>query len=372
VTSAPTVNREQVLAHRVRTHGLDRTARDPDDLAIVDLGVQDSPTGTAVQTLAARLPAGRTPVTIPDDWVLVWSVRGAPHYHRRSDLLGLSRALWPLDGPDAGARMGGIAPELKKAGTDPLEALHAAAEAMAGVVTAPMSKGDASTDLTKVAPAEVTAYCRGCRVVHIQDQVMRLSGLPSGTRLVPGSSPLELAPIPRWKGVPDRHDGGGLIVDGYLRVHGPATPGEVAAYIGTTQRAVKPDWPDGLAEVRVEGRKAWLSEDQLDDLLTAPPADLVRLLPRSDPWLLARDRELVVPGKAHRKVLWPMLGHPGGLLVDGEIAGAWRTKGSGRRLDVTVELFAKLPAAARTAVEEEAAVVAGVRGFDDARVSFDG
>jgi hypothetical protein len=372
VTPVPTVSREQVLAHRVRTHALDRTTADPDDLAIVDLGVQDSPTGSAAQTLAARLPVGRTPVRIPDDWVLVWSVRGAPHYHRRADLVGLSRALWPLDGADAGARMGGIAPELKKAGTDPLEALHAAAEAMAGVVSAPMSKGDASTDLTKAAPGEVTAYCRGCGVVHIQDQVMRLSGLPSGTRLVPGSSPLELAPIPRWKGVPDAHDGGGLIVDAYLRVHGPATPGEVAAYIGTTQRAVKPDWPEGLAEVRVEGRKAWLPEDQLHDLLSGPPADLVRLLPRSDPWLLARDRELVVPGNAHRKVLWPMLGHPGGVLVDGEIAGAWRTRASGKRLDVTVELFATLPAAARTAVEREASVVAGVRGYDDARVSFDG
>ena len=371
MTPVPTVSREQVLAHRVRTHGLDRTARDPDDLAIVDLGVQDSPTGTAAQTLAARLPVGRRPVTIPDDWVLVWSVRGAPHYHRRSDLVGLSRALWPLDGADAGARMGGIAPELKKAGTDPLEALHDAAEAMAGVITAPMSKGDASTDLTKAAPAEVTAYCRGCGVVHIQDQVMRLSGLPSGTRLVPGSSPLELAPIPRWKGVPDRHDGGGLIVDGYLRVHGPATPGEVAAYIGTTQRAVKPDWPDGLVEVRVEGRKAWLPEDQLDDLLAAPPSDLVRLLPRSDPWLLARDRELVVPNKAHRKVLWPMLGPPGGVLVDGEVAGAWRTKVSGKRLDLTVQQFARLPAAARRAIEAEAALVARARGAGDVRVGYE-
>lgn len=370
--SAPTVTREQVLAHRVVAQGLDRAAKAAGDLAIVDLGVQDSPTGTAAQSLAARLPVRRTPVKPPDDWVLVWSVRGAPHYHRRSDLAALARALWPVDGADAAARMGGAAPELKKAGTDPLDALHAAAEAMAAVVTSRMTKADASTGLTKRAPKETTAYCRGCKVVHIQDQVMRLSGLPSGTRLVPGSSPLELAPVPRWRGVPGGHEGGGMVVDAYLRIHGPATPGEVAAYLQTIQRAVKPDWPDGLAEVRVDGRRAWLPEEQLDGLLGVPPAEVVRLLPRSDPWLLARDRELVVPGKAHRKALWPVLGPPGGLLVDGEIAGTWRTKSSGKRLDVTVELFAPLPAAARRAVEEEAVVVAAVRGFDDARVAFDG
>jgi hypothetical protein len=171
--------------------------------------------------------------------------------------------------------------------------------------------------------------------------------------------------------VPARHEGGGALVDAYLRIHGPATPGEVAGYLQTTQRAIKPDWPDGLAEVRVDGRKAWLPEDQLDALLHAPPADLVRLVPRSDPWLLARDRELVVPNKAHRKVLWPMLGPPGAVLVDGEVAAAWRTKVSGKRLDLTVQQFAKLPAAARRAIEEEAVAVARARGARDVRVGYE-
>jgi Winged helix DNA-binding domain len=365
----PTVTREQVLAHRVVAHGFDRSARKPDDLAIVDLGVQDSPSGTAAVSLAARLPAARA--AVPDDWVLVWGIRGAPHYHRRGDLAALAKALWPVDGADAGARMGGVSPELKRAGVDPLEALRDTAEAFAEVVRKDQVKGDASTALTKRAPEPMTVFCRGCGVVHVQDQVMRLAGLPAGVRIEPGTSPPVLSPIARWRGVPARHEGGGALVDAYLRVHGPATPGEVASYLQTTQRAVKPDWPDGLAEVRVDGRKAWLPEDQLDDLLRAPPADLVRLVPRSDPWLLARDRELVVPNKAHRKALWPILGPPGGVLVDGEVAGAWRTKVSGKRLDLTVQHFAKLPAAARQAIEEEAALVARARGAGDVRVGYE-
>ena len=50
--------------------------------------------------------------------------------------------------------------------------------------------------------------------------------------------------------MPGGLEGGGMVVDAYLRIHGPATPGEVAAYLQTIQRAVKPDWPDGSAEVR--------------------------------------------------------------------------------------------------------------------------
>ena len=99
--AAPTVTREQVLAHRVVAHGFDRSANGPDDLAIADLGVQDSPSGTAALSLAARLRPSRA--AIPDDWVLVWGTRGAPHYHRRGDLQALAKALWPIDGADAAA-----------------------------------------------------------------------------------------------------------------------------------------------------------------------------------------------------------------------------------------------------------------------------
>ena len=86
-------------------------------------------------------------------------------------------------------------------------------------------------------------------------------------------------------------------------------------------------WPDRLAEVSVEGTKAWLPEEDVDELLTATPTrGVVRLLPRSDPGLLARDRARVVPDPAARKVLWPAVGWPGAVFVDGEVVGAWRTR----------------------------------------------
>ncbi|MFP3902589.1 MAG: DNA glycosylase AlkZ-like family protein [Acidimicrobiia bacterium] len=372
----PTVGRARVLAYRVVAQGLDRHGAGPDDLAPTDLGWLDSPAGTAVQSLAARVPAGDGAVAVPDTWVLVWGLRGAPHLHRAADLPAFARAAWPVDAADAAARLGGAAPQLKEAGLDALEALRVTTEAMAAVVTRPMVKGEASAAVTEAIPDACSVYCRRCQAVHVQDQLMRLAALPAGLRIEPGTSPPVLAPIAGWRGAPDGHAGGEGLVTHYLRVNGPATARDVAAYLQTTGRSVDHDWPDDLVPVRVEGlgrrpRTAWLPEDRGDTLRDAPPPRLVRLLPRSDPWLLARDRELTVPDKAHRKALWPVLGSPGGLLVDGEIAGTWRARSKGSRLEVDLTPFGRLTARVRGAVEEEAGRVAAAREVADVRVRYE-
>ena len=66
-----------------------------------------------------------------------------------------------------------------------------------------------------------------------------------------------------------------------------------------------------------------------------------------------------------------IIGNPGALVADGEVAGTWRTKGSGRkRLDFTITVFDPLPATRRKAAEAEAQRVAKVRGFADIRVTW--
>lgn len=93
----------------------------------------------------------------------------------------------------------------------------------------------------------------------------------------------------------------------------------------------------------------------------------MRLLPPSDPLLQGRDRDLLVPDRAHQKALWRALQSPGALLVNGEITGTWRAKLAGkRRLDVEVRPFSSLAPADRAKIGEQAQRVAAVRGVAEA------
>ncbi len=306
------IDRHQVLAYRVAAQGLDRTTDDPAALDLMDLGLQDSNAGSAVAAVVARVS---DPATTFDDrrrWATTWSLRGAPHVHRQGDLRGLAAALWPVDRDDAIARLAGNGAQMKKAGADALAILRATAEALAAVVDHRMTKGEASEAVTPRVPEDGVTWCRSCDTHHVGEQLLRLAALPAGLRLVPGATPATLEPIPRWPGPPTATDGLGRLITAVLRTHGPARRPDVAAYLDAVPGAVKAAWPDAdLAEVHVDGRLAWVAADALDPLLSAPAPRLTRLLPRSDPWLTARDRELTVPDADRRRAVWKILGSPG-------------------------------------------------------------
>jgi len=373
--AAVEITRAQALAHRVIAQGLDRpTGVDVKDLPVWDLGLQDSPAGSAALSLASRVPGGFDAVPDLADrrrFTTVWGTRGAPLTVRSGDVADLAAALWPLDAADAVSRLSGNGQQFRKNGQDPIEAIRVAAEAMAGVVDRPMTKGEVSTEVSAIIPDEYITWCRGCQAHHLGDQLMRVAALPAGLRLVPGATPATLEPIPGWKGVVHDQVGAEGLVRSYLQLYGPTAAPDVGAYFQTSGKAVSSVWPDGLVEVRLEGRKAWVPEEDLDALLGAEPTSgLVRVLPRSDPWLLARDRELTVPDAASRKVLWPVIGWPGAVLVDGEVVASWRVKGSGTKVAMTVDPFGKLTKKVTDEIAREAHGIAAQRSVDDLAITY--
>lgn len=361
----PEVGRERVLAYRAVAQELDRPARRPADLAVTELGVQDTPHGSARLALAAR------GVTAFDDdrLELVWSMRGAPHLHRRAGLPALAAAIWPLSDADATRRIAGQIREGAKLG---LAAFEAAARAFAEVVTAPTTRGEASRAVSDRVPAELTYDCGPCGARHVSGSLFQQAGLAGGVRLEVSGRATTLAPLPGWPGPPARAAGTTALVLTCLRLLGPATPADIAGFLGTTATALRPVWPEGLAEVRVEGRRAWLPPERLDALRGARRLPGVRLLPPGDPFLQARDRDVLVPDRARQSQLWRIIGNPGALLVAGDVAGTWRAKQASRGvLEVTVTPWAALPARARRELDEEAASVAAARGATDVRVTVD-
>jgi hypothetical protein len=156
---------------------------------------------------------------------------------------------------------------------------------------------------------------------------------------------------------------------GYLTYLGPADVGEFAGYLEARRADLATAWPDHLVGVSVAGRRGWLPQAALAALTDAPDPELVRLLGPFDPYLQARDRNLIVPDKAVQKTLWPVLGRPGALFVDGEVVGTWRTKAAGKKLTITVEPFAPVRPSVWKQIEAEAARIAEVRGAADVTVT---
>jgi hypothetical protein len=68
-----------------------------------------------------------------------------------------------------------------------------------------------------------------------------------------------------------------------------------------------------------------------------------------------------VPERDRAKALWPTLGRPGAVLVDGEIAGTWRPRKAGKALTVTVEPWREFGAELRAAIGAEAERLAAFR-----------
>ncbi|WP_233625519.1 DNA glycosylase AlkZ-like family protein [Actinoplanes sp. ATCC 53533] len=361
------VDRGKVMAYRLAALGLAERGDDrPGDLPVLDLGVQEYTPGSARVALAAR-----TSAELADDRLLtVWAARGAPHLHRRRDLKALVKALWPVSDADAAVRIRSA--QIPDAGKLGIRAFTLTARAFREVVHSSMPRGEVSTQVTRLVPAELVYDCRGCGARHIAGNIWQHAGLAGGVEVESRGRDATLGPIRDAPPQPTENDGIEALITTYLRLLGPATPAEVGKYLGSSTAEMKKVWPGDLAEVRIDGRRAWLPAGSLAALAAAEPTPGVRLVPAMDPLLQARDRDLLVPERARQKEIWKLLGNPGALLLEGEIAGVWRAKMAGKkRVDLTVTPFGTLTVKARKSVERESAVVARARGAAEATVTFD-
>lgn len=142
------------------------------------------------------------------------------------------------------------------------------------------------------------------------------------------------------------------LIRGYLGAFGPATRADIAEWSGLRVR----DFEPALSALEPLRR---FRDERGRDLLDLPRAPLppgdspapVRFLPRYDNLVLSHsDRTRVLADQHRRTVI-----HGGGMveatfLVDGFVAGLWRTE----RGHVRIEPFAPLPRVWRREVEDEA------------------
>jgi hypothetical protein len=362
------VDRRQVMSFRVQAQQLDRAKGTLADTAVLDLGVQDTGPDGARWALANR---GVDVSGLSEkDLVLLWTLRGAPHLYRRADVGKVAAAVEPFSDADAGKRIYDASKPLKAAGIDNLAALDDVAEHMRAIVTKPTVKGDVSGRLATVMSEPYLRFCKVCDATHLFEMPFRLAAIRAGLELQPDTSPPVLRRIVGFRKAAasgERFD----LIRGYLRLLGPATPKQVSEFLDAPVAEVKERWPEDVVEVTVgkEKRSVLAGDEQALETADAIGA---RLLGPFDLFLQARDRSTLVPDAEHAKALWPTIGRPGAVLVDGELVGMWRPRKSGKSFTVAVQPWQKLSAAVRSAVEEQAQRLAAYRRVDLTGVDFAG
>src|SRR4051794_34878981 len=248
------MDRAQAIAQRIHAQQLDRPrgARAVTDAAVLDLGVQDTGRDGASWALVNRgVPLASAEQLEGDEALaLAWTLRSAPHYYRRSDLPDVLVAPSPFSDRDAAKRVLGADKPLEEAGIPVRAGLAELAGRLHDLVRQPMVKGEVSSRLTAALPDPYLKDCVPCGSRHVWEVPFRIGALDGGLELTPGTSPPVLRPVPDWP----RQDWGPAadplaaperlqVIRAYLRLLGPASKKDVAAFLDAPLAEVKERWP---------------------------------------------------------------------------------------------------------------------------------
>ena len=321
-----------VLAVRVAAQGLaKRSTENPLRL----WAIQDSPPGAAVTAVLARAEDA----SWLDDAIALYNPRTATAILPRDEAAAFGTALLPETDDELKAMLGTAVPDRQEGFAEPVElAVAAISDALDGRT---LSRDDLHEELRKRLPRELLPWCEGCQSHHARRGLLVMASL-RGRLCIAGRAGRQpaFARTDQHAGWDRPADAPAQLMRRYLAAYGPSTPAHFAEWAGIGKAHAKRLWVDGFHPPP-----------------DPPQAEGVRLLATSDPLLLSRDRETVVPDAAMRKQVWKAVGGAGLVLVDGEPAALWRARKQGKRLELTIDGNAP-----RRALQAEAERLAPHRG----------
>lgn len=165
---------------------------------------------------------------------------------------------------------------------------------------------------------------------------------------------------------PLREEAMSIVIERYVRSHGPVTEKDVAGWIGGTLGFVREALAlisDRITSEGVDGR-TWLTHVAARQSPSGPLG--VHLLPQWDEFLLGYgSRDVTLPDE-HLSAVVPgrnMVFQPT-LVIDGEVAGVWKRAQSGGRTRIDVRAFSALNASQRRGIDRAAAAYGTFIGAD--------
>jgi hypothetical protein len=355
--------------------------------AVLGLQAQDTPASRlAVRPRSTGLDQAAVRRACNQDRSVVrtWAMRGTLHLVAAEDAGWLVALLGPVFAA-AGRRRRlqlGLDDGLCERALEALPAVLAAGPLPRDDLVRGLAAEGIKVDPSGQAPAHLVGYaalrglvCRGpdldgdqASYVLLEDWVAPARGGPGDRR---GGPPVDRA-VGRAL---DPDDALAELARRYLAGHGPAGPEDLAAWSGLPAGRARRAFElvaGELREVEGDGRRLWAPAGAATPRSRAGEP-VVRLLGRFDDYLLGwRDRDLVLDPRFARQIQagggWI---HPA-LVVDGRVAGSWRARQAGGRLDVTVAPFSgRLPRGTRPALEAEAADLGRFLGVET-RLGLDG
>jgi hypothetical protein len=393
-------SRGQVLAFRLDSHhlaarlplhaGVERSLL----VAAGACGVQDSPPGSAALALHARVsglkPADISRAMTSDKTLLqAMSLRGAPLVFPAADSAVFTAGVLPDDEESLRFFIQGAIPGLDKVGMSATELVDLTAAAIADVLDGrAMTKDELGAriadrlagqlderrrDAWRSASWFAASQSLGESLVRFALYAVSLQGRFCYAARRDNKANFVLTG--RWPGVSlpsvDAGKARTELVRRYLRCYGPSIPEHFAQWAGISPAQASRAWAlveDELNETDFEGKKAWLLREDAARFRSPRAAEGVRFLPPHEPLLQMRDRETLVPDRSWHRKLWRSVGNPGIVLVDGEAAAAWRSRKSGRQMNIAIEPFDTIPQEKRPDIESEAATLAPYSGCVSVKV----
>jgi hypothetical protein len=171
---------------------------------------------------------------------------------------------------------------------------------------------------------------------------------------------------PDWKARPEPDDAAPVVIGAYLGAYGPATPETFDRWLSlnATSRPRLRGWfadmRSTLTEVDVEGRKALMLTEHVEDLVSTDPWTGIRLLGGFDQYLLGPGTkdDVLLPAE-HRSAVSRTSGWISPIVVlDGKVAGVWEVSGN----EVLVSPFPDTGPLPMKELDQEAAHVARASG----------
>jgi DNA glycosylase AlkZ-like len=363
--TTPTVSWRQALGWRMGRQLLDHSdGGSAEEVAARLCGVQAqvaSSAELAVRVRSAAVEAGDVGAALADGrLVKTWAMRGTLHLFRPQDAgtyLALMSSVRSWERPIWQRRFG--------LNPDQVETLRV--QVRAALASGPLTREELIE--------RVTAHDR---LDHIGD-VLRsgwgtvlkplawhgdiVYGPSRGTRV---TFQLPAQASRRWTGLPEPEVALPVAIRSYLSAYGPATPSAFSGWLSRgllSMKSLKAAFaaPEtGLLEVEVDGGRAWIRAEDVDELLASAPTDALRLLPGFDQWVLGpgTDDTRVIPvGRrtaVSRTAGWiaPIV------VVGGVVSGTWELNDD----QVVVDWFTELGRPPKPQLAAEAERLAALVG----------